>query len=581
MISRTYGWVQNPSDFKKLKLVVQIFDNTSVHYENLKSNLISRYIYFDDIKSDLLNKFTRKIEEFSYLDLVGTSKNKHGRSPKSRSEAVADALIQITILPQSSKTKGKFWTDNWTSDGYLRWALSLNFVKHNRETDMCSITPLGREFSQSIDDSEHEINILRNSLLSYPPATQVLNILESTTRPVSKFYIGNQLGFSGEKGFTSYDESLMFDWFNSGTNEEQKKIKSDIEGTSDKYARMISTWLEKVGFVQKNSTVVNTINGKKAGFQEFSITGRGSHALRKAHGSSKNMRITKYLTWEFLAVEGENRNYIRSRRSYILKFLQETKSFKVLMEKLQQLGFNDDPKIIENDIQGLNTFGIRIEKNGPNIELKDLLVDFEIPKLNLTKELKDKASEQRKAEFMNKTDLPAKYIELLEIAFDGNRNRDFEIITAEIFKKVYGLKSVLLGGGRKPDCLVFNANFGMIIDTKAYSTGYSKSISQEDEMVRYIEDNQYRDTTRNPIEWWNNFPSSIKKEKYYFMWVSSKFIGRFQEQIESTYNRTNTKGAALNVEQLLLGANAVLRGELDANRISDYIDNKEILWVNN
>ena len=208
-------------------------------------------------------------------------------------------------------------------------------------------------------------------------------------------------------------------------------------------------------------------------------------------------------------------------------------------------------------------------------------VDFEIPKLNLTKELKDKASEQRKAEFMNKTDLPAKYIELLEIAFDGNRNRDFEIITAEIFKKVYGLKSVLLGGGRKPDCLVFNANFGMIIDTKAYSTGYSKSISQEDEMVRYIEDNQYRDTTRNPIEWWNNFPSSIKKEKYYFMWVSSKFIGRFQEQIESTYNRTNTKGAALNVEQLLLGANAVLRGELDANRISDYIDNKEILWVNN
>ncbi len=77
MISRTYGWVQNPSDFKKLKLVVQIFDNTSVHYENLKSNLISRYIYFDDIKSDLLNKFTRKIEEFSYLDLVGTSKNKH------------------------------------------------------------------------------------------------------------------------------------------------------------------------------------------------------------------------------------------------------------------------------------------------------------------------------------------------------------------------------------------------------------------------------------------------------------------------------------------------------------------------
>ncbi|MEG2708665.1 MAG: restriction endonuclease FokI recognition domain-containing protein, partial [Vagococcus sp.] len=33
MISRTYGWVQNPSDFSKLKLVVQLFDATSTHYQ--------------------------------------------------------------------------------------------------------------------------------------------------------------------------------------------------------------------------------------------------------------------------------------------------------------------------------------------------------------------------------------------------------------------------------------------------------------------------------------------------------------------------------------------------------------------
>ena len=30
--------------------------------------------------------------------------------------------------------------------------------------------------------------------------------------------------------------------------------------------------------------------------------------------------------------------------------------------------------------------------------------------------------------------IPAKYIELLEIAYDGKRNRDFEIVTAELFK---------------------------------------------------------------------------------------------------------------------------------------------------
>lgn len=42
-----------------------------------------------------------------------------------------------------------------------------------------------------------------------------------------------------------------------------------------------------------------------------------------------------------------------------------------------------------------------------------------------------------------------KYIELLEIAFDGKRNRDFEIITADLFRNVYGFNSVLLGGGEE------------------------------------------------------------------------------------------------------------------------------------
>ncbi|KKW69577.1 type II restriction endonuclease [Lactococcus cremoris] len=37
-----------------------------------------------------------------------------------------------------------------------------------------------------------------------------------------------------------------------------------------------------------------------------------------------------------------------------------------------------------------------------------------------------------------------KYIELLEIAFDGSRNRDFEMVTADLFKNVYGFNSILL-----------------------------------------------------------------------------------------------------------------------------------------
>lgn len=171
-----------------------------------------------------------------------------------------------------------------------------------------------------------------------------------------------------------------------------------------------------------------------------------------------------------------------------------------------------------------------------------------------------------------------KYIELLEIAFDGSRNRDFEMVTADLFKNVYGFNSILLGGGRKPDGLIFTDRFGVIIDTKAYGNGYSKSIGQEDEMVRYIEDNQLRDSNRNSVEWWKNFDEKIESENFYFMWISSKFIGQFSDQLQSTSDRTNTKGAALNVEQLLLGAAAARDGKLDINSLPIYMNNKEILW---
>lgn len=584
MVSRTYGWVQNPSDFLKLKLVVQIFDMQSAHYKNLRDNLVPNLIFFTDVRKQLLEKLNNNITEFSYIELVGTSKGKDGKTPKTRQDAVADALIQVTILPQTAITKGKQWTDNWTSDGYLRWALSFNFIKHDRNTDICSITPFGLKFSQTANGSGEELEILRYALLCYPPATQVLNILNNAIlndvqKPITKFHIGNQLGFVGEKGFTSYDEEIMLDWFVTGTDIEQKQIKSDIEGTSDKYARMISSWLEKVGFIEKQSIVISTNNGNKAGFQHFKITGRGSHALKQSQGSSINSRMEKFLTWEFLAVEGKNRDYIRTRRAYILKYLQETKSFRALIEKLRMIGFQDDEKIFEMDLKGLNTFGIRITKVKNTVELKDRIVDFTIPTLNLTQELKDVATERKKAEFINKTNLPIKYIELLEIAYDGKRNRDFEMLTIELFKKIYGLHSVLLGGGRKPDGIVFTSTFGIIIDTKAYGEGYSKNISQADEMIRYIEDNQKRDSQRNPIEWWKNFNSEIPQDQFYYMWISSKFIGRFQEQLDYTSNQTNTNGGALNVEQLLLGADAVLKGTLDVSTIPNYMTNQEIKFV--
>lgn len=137
---RTFGWVQNPSDFEKLKKTVEVFDPSSNQYTKLKRYIIQDVIFFDEDKKRLQSMLDNEICEFSYYDLVGTSVNKKHKSPRRRSDAVANSLLQITILPQSANTKGKLYTDNWTSDGYLRWAVSLGFVRYNRETDTFSIT---------------------------------------------------------------------------------------------------------------------------------------------------------------------------------------------------------------------------------------------------------------------------------------------------------------------------------------------------------------------------------------------------------------------------------------------------------
>lgn len=208
---RTYGWVQNPSSFSSLKKVVQIFDPESAHYSELKNQLLT-LIPFDHIRNPLTEKLNNNATSFSYTELVGTSKDIEGKSPKSRTNAVADSLIQISILPQKYATTGKKWTDNWTADGFLRWAVTLNFVSVDRNTDIFTITETGLLFSKTKNESKEETDILRAALLSYPPATRILSLLRDKPEEFcTKFYIGSKLGFRGEKGFTSYNENLMFD----------------------------------------------------------------------------------------------------------------------------------------------------------------------------------------------------------------------------------------------------------------------------------------------------------------------------------------------------------------------------------
>jgi hypothetical protein len=586
MAFRTFGWVQNPSDFTKLKKTVQVFDPQSKQYEELDKHTINNVIYFDSDKERLQDELDNKVSEFTYEDLVGTSRNKAGKSPKKRSDAIANSLLQVTILPQSANTKGKFYTDNWTADGFLRWAVSLGFVSYNREKDLFKITELGEKLSQTADGSVEEMEILQNAMLSYPPATRILSLLAESKQPLTKFAIGNRLGFIGEKGFTSYDEDLMIDWLKSAaTKKEHDKIKSDVEGTSDKYARMIAGWLSKLKFVKKHTNKYELDDGQTiSGFQTYSITGQGLHAIKKANGSSKNSTRPKYVLWEFLAIAGkqdseQTRDFVRTRRAKIIIGLSHHHTISALIDFLSNEGIEVDESLLNSEIKKLISFGLRIKQNGNSIILQDNIVGIDIPNQTFTPAEADLDSERIKNHYRKITNLPEKYIELLDIAFDHHRHQDFEIITAGLFKDCYGLSSIHLGGQNKPDGVVFNSKFGIILDTKAYEKGYGMHINQIDEMCRYIEDNKQRDKIRQPNEWWNNFGDNIPENKFYYLWVSGKFLPKFNEQLKQTHYRTGINGGGLEVSQLLLGADAVMKGALNVNNLPIYMHNNVIQLV--
>lgn len=576
MVSRTYGWVQNPSDFESLKRTVQIFDPNSSHYKELRDSLVPDLVPIESVKNEFLKLLNSDTEKFTYKQLVGGKVNAEGKSASARKFAVADGLIQLSIPSQSESTSGKRWTDNWTADGFYRWALTLGFIKLDRVTDTCEITISGKKFAGSSSRLDQDPNLI-DAILKYPPAIRVLTLLQEFDS-LNKFQMGQLLGFKGEKGFTSYKPELMDDALLNSGKEEQKKIRSDWEGSADKYARMISTWLLKLGLVSKSKPMIRGFGNTTFGFLEYSLTIRGTRALAQAQGISKHKRKEKFVEWEFLATAARNRDYLRTRRAYILKILASTKSLQVLLNNLKDLGFNESEQEIIRDIEGLNNIGIVIEIENNKVVLRDRIVGLTIPQFAVNPVLEDYAFSNAKNEVVSRTNLPSKYYELFDIAYDGKRNRDFEMLAIDLLINVYGFQGKVLGGGLKPDGIVYSSDlkYGFIVDTKAYKDGYPKAKSQEDEMVRYVEDNLTRDVRLNRTKWWEGFDVVVPQPNIYFLWISSYFKPRFSDQLGSTSARTKVNGAAINARNLLIGADMIQKNELTLSDFKALIKNVEI-----
>ena len=91
-------------------------------------------------------------------------------------------------------------------------------------------------------------------------------------------------------------------------------------------------------------------------------------------------------------------------------------------------------------------------------------------------------------------------------------------------------------------------------------------------MTRYVEENNKRDKTRNPNEWWNNFETTINE--FYFAFISGEFKGNINEKLERITIATNRKGAAIAIISLIKLANEVKAQRMNFEDVKRIFQNK-------
>lgn len=597
-VKRTFGWVQNPGDLKKLKKVVGIFKAGSAENLDLVSNKLPLLLTYGLISNDDYNDFIAELNktdiEIDYSKLKGK-----GSGSRTRKDAICTGIIQAIIEAQQNKTYSdaagnsitikKPYTDDWTAEGFLRWAISCGLLEYVKDDDKCKITPLGEELANAPDNSPAETEALTKALLSYPPVIRILSLLEAQDEQ-TKFDLGSKLGFKGEMGFTSMpQDAYLCDYCEATTAGERTNVRSNEEGDSDKYARGIASWCMQMGWVESNQKDVTETYRRKsytAKLQTYSITRKGEKALIKARGNSSNPRLARVLMFEMLASNKvSSANYLRFVRACIIKALTSSdKSTDQLKEALKGYELDVNDTAIKDHIEGLISIGLEITENAGKYRLLDKIECLKIPAR--TECVKDNVVDIKDRVRNKLIHLDHKYLALIDLAYSDAASRakknadarEFEIQTADLFTKELSFNGQRLGDSRKPDVIISYGLDGTIVDNKSYKDGFNISRTCADEMSRYINENNLRQKSLNPNEWWKNFDSTITA--YTFLFITSYLKGQFEDQLEYVSNANGgIKGAAIGVESLLYLSEGIKAGRISHADFYSNFNNKEMIYT--
>ena len=573
MANRTFGWIQNPSSTDTLRNILGLFVPGSEFHTYMVNErlplLASAGLYKTPNLYMEFQKILRANKPIAYDVLKG-----QGAGGESRSNAKCSGLVQAAVTGQQFKdyiVDGKKihikkpYTDDWSADGFLRWAVSLGFLDYNYADDTCSITEFGVSLVRA-KTTEEKNEILGQAYLSYPPVCRVLGLLVSKGH-MTKFEIGSQLGFTDEAGFTSFPQNIWVQAYEESTDDDEKKtLRSDTEGSSDKYARMICGWLEAIGWVNKSSkTVTETIGSKTYTCviaSAFEITNIGIINYNKALGKSESPRIPKFVYREMLASKASDANYLRMRRSLILEYLSNhtPRSVDEIKAFLNSQKIEEKWATIKDDMTGLINIGLDIEYDGTLYKLNDKIEKLIPYQEKIAKEITDAVVVKDRVR-LRLQHIDHKYLTLIDYAFSGkDKCTDFEVYTIDLLVNELAFDGVHLGGTRKPDGIFYHNNNGVIIDNKAYSRGFTITRGMADEMTRYVQENNDRNPERNPNQWWLNFGDNVNH--FNFVFISSLFKGEIEYMLNNIKQSTGVDGCVLTAENLLYYADAIKGGDM-------------------
>ena len=584
---RTFGWIQNPSSTDNLKKVVSIFVPESNFYKFLVEQKLPflrdyEFLATSGLYTEMQDALQKEAIPYSLLKGKGAGK-------KGRKDAKCSGLAQAALTGQQYITTHlgekikKPYVDDWSADGFLRWAVSLGFLDYNYNDDTCVITEIGKQFVLA-DSIKEEKDILGTAYLSYPPACRVLGIL-SDGGHYTKFEIGKQLGFTDEAGFTSIPQNIWVQAYVQGNQKEKIELRLNVEGSSDKYARMICAWLANIGWVTKTTKIVTEYIGSEEFTTEISsafiITAEGLKNHKRAIGTGKYARVPKIVHKEMLASKAPNAELLRLRRALIIKYIggANKRTINQILAHLQSKGLEVNVATIKDDIKGLINIGLNIQSQVDSYHLLDDILKLQIINNHVTiaeAHCEQSVVKERVREKLNYID--HKYLTLVDYSFQGKDNREFEIFTIDLFTNELEFVGKHLGGTRKPDGIISHNQRGVIIDNKAYSKGFSISRHMADEMIRYVQENDVRREERNSNKWWENFPSEVNLVS--FLFISSLFKGNINEALNGIKEATNVNGAVLNTENLLYFADALKGGIISKDFFLDKLnENKEVVYL--